>query len=126
MTFIIIPIFAFANAGVEIPFQELGGIFSNPIILGILVGLFFGKQIGIMSFAWIVVRLGWADLPKGLRWSHLYGASILGGIGFTMSLFIGDLAFPDPDMLQQTKLGILLASILSGLIGYFVLKKTIQ
>ena len=79
-----------------------------------------------MSFAWIVVRLGWTDLPKGLRWSHLYGASILGGIGFTMSLFIGDLAFPDPEMLQQTKLGILLASILSGLIGYFVLKKTIQ
>jgi NhaA family Na+:H+ antiporter len=94
--------------------------------MGLILGLFVGKQAGIFLFAWVTVKLGWAKLPNGVGWTHLYGVSILGGIGFTMSLFIAGLAFLDPEMLKQAKMGILIASILSGVIGYTVLKKAIQ
>ncbi len=126
VTYIILPIFAFANAGTEIPFQALGGALSDPIVLGVILGLIFGKQLGIMSFCWVTVKFGWTQLPQGVGWPQLYGVSILAGIGFTMSLFIADLAFPNPEYLQKAKIGILVASILSGVIGYFFLKKVTQ
>jgi NhaA family Na+:H+ antiporter len=85
-----------------------------------------GKQIGVFLFSWLTVKAGLASLPEGVRWGHIYGVSILAGIGFTMSLFIGNLAFhQDPAMLETAKLGILAASILSGILGLIVLKKVI-
>ncbi len=122
-TYVIMPIFAFANAGVEIPIQAMGNALSQPVILGILVGLFLGKQAGITLFAWLAVRLGWADLPSKVGWKQIYGISVLAGIGFTMSLFIASLAFPDPTLLAQAKIGVLMASLLSGAIGYILLRK---
>ena len=116
VTFFLLPIFAFASTGTEIPFQALGDIFSELIILGVIFALFFGKQAGIFLFAWMTVKLGWAQLPHGVGWAPLYGVSILGGIGFTISLFIAGLALPDPEMLKLAKIGTLVASILSGVI----------
>ncbi len=123
VTYVIMPIFAFANAGVEIPFQAMGNVLSQPVILGIIAGLFLGKQAGIMLFSWLAVRWGWADLPSEVTWKQLYGISVLAGIGFTMSLFIASLAFPDPDLLAQSKIGVLIASVLSGGIGYSILRR---
>lgn len=120
--YIIMPIFGLANAGVEIPFYAIGDALGQPVIMGIVAGLFLGKQSGIILFSWLSVRLGWADLPSEVTWRHLYGASLLAGIGFTMSLFIASLAFPDPTLLAQAKVGILIASTLSGITGYFVLR----
>jgi NhaA family Na+:H+ antiporter len=126
VTYVIMPIFAFANAGVEIPFQTMGNMLDQPVILGIIAGLFLGKQAGIMLFSWLAVRSGWADLPSEVTWKQLYGTSVLAGIGFTMSLFIASLAFPDPDLLAQSKIGVLMASILSGVIGYSMLRKFLK
>jgi len=126
VTYVIMPIFAFANAGVEIPFQAMGNLLGQPVILGIIAGLFLGKQAGIMLFSWLAVRMGWADLPSDVTWRQLYGISVLAGIGFTMSLFISSLAFPDPDLLAQSKIGVLIASLLSGVIGYILLRKYLK
>lgn len=122
VTYVIMPIFAFANAGVEIPLQTMGNALSQPVVLGIIVGLFLGKQAGITLFAWLAVRLGWADLPSEVTWKQIYGISVLAGIGFTMSLFIASLAFEDPTLLAQAKIGVLMASLLSGVIGYILLR----
>lgn len=124
VAFMILPIFAFANAGVNIvnaTFDEL----LNPITLGIAFGLFFGKQIGIFGMCWIAVKFKFAALPKGSSWLQLYGVSLLCGIGFTMSLFIGTLAFEEQGLAYQTsvKIGVLLGSLLSACLGAFVLVK---
>lgn len=95
--FIIMPLFALANAGVQIDFSQLGELFSSRVTLGVMLGLLVGKQLGITGFAWALVRAGWAELPGGVSWKQLYAVSILGSIGFTMSLFITELAFkPHP------------------------------
>lgn len=121
--YLILPIFAFANAGVRIDYGRVSEVFSDPIFMGILAGLVVGKQIGIFSFCYLAVRAGFATLPNGVGWRHIYGASILGGIGFTMSLFIGDLAIEDrAGMLERAKIGILAASLLSGILGLAFLK----
>ncbi len=122
VVFVIIPLFAFANAGLELNLTSIKADIFDPVTLGIVLGLFAGKQIGILGFTFMAVKAGLARLPMGVGWGHIYGASILGGIGFTMSLFIGNLAFPDPMLMEKTKLGILAASIVSGLFGYFVLR----
>ena len=121
VAFVIIPIFALANAGVAIG-GELGAAFGNPVTLGVLLGLVFGKQIGVMLFAWLSVKLNLADLPEGIGWRQIYGVSLLTGIGFTMSLFIANLAFGDPAVLDDAKIGILVASLISGVAGWFALK----
>lgn len=121
VTFAIVPIFAFANAGVDISAQALTSAVSDPVTLGVAVGLVVGKQIGVMLFSWIPVRLGWAELPAGATWRHLYGVSWLAGIGFTMSLFITYLAFSDQHLIEQAKIGILLASLIAGVVGYGIL-----
>ena len=123
VAFGILPIFAFANAGVS-----LAGLSPRdlllPIPLGIALGLFAGKQVGVFASAWLAVRLGIARLPSGVEFRHVYGASILCGVGFTMSLFIGMLAFEDSGSgaaLGIDRLGILVGSLLSALVGYAVL-----
>ncbi len=118
---LVMPVFAFANAGVH-----LGGLsledFLSPVPLGIAAGLFFGNQIGIFGFSFLTVRLGLCQLPAGVTWLHLYGAAALAGIGFTMSLFIGMLAFDDPAYQANVRIGVLSGSLLSGIVGYVVLR----
>lgn len=122
VAFFILPLFAFVNAGVdvtEISIEQMGG----PVPLGIMLGLFLGKQLGVFGFSFILIKLGLAKLPKDSTWLQLYGVSVLTGIGFTMSLFITSLAFKDSTMFQHTdKLAILLGSFCSGIVGYLLLK----
>ena len=125
VVYLIIPIFAFSNAGVRLDFGNLSAVLANPVFLGTTLGLVVGKQIGVFSFAWLAVKSGLASLPQGVNWGHIYGVSILSGIGFTMSLFIGALAFEGNELLETAKLGTLIASLLSGILGYVVLKKVI-
>ncbi len=122
VAFLILPLFAFVNAGVNITRISLGQM-AAPVPLGIMLGLFAGKQLGVFGFSWLAIRLGIAELPKGCNWIQFYGVSVLTGIGFTMSLFIGSLAFEDPRMFQYTdKLAILTGSFLSGAVGYLMLR----
>ena len=120
--FLIVPLFALANAGVAIR-GELAAIVVEPVFLGVVAGLVIGKQVGISLAAWAVVRLGLASLPEGVHWRHIYGAAWLGGIGFTMSLFISGLAYGEGAMLTFAKVGILAASLVAGVGGYMVLRR---
>jgi NhaA family Na+:H+ antiporter len=122
--FFVLPIFAFANAGVSFIGASLDNIF-NPITLGIAAGLFIGKQVGIFGICWLTVKAGLAKLPQGATWPQLYGVTLLCGIGFTMSLFIGSLAFEDQPLDYQVsvKVGVLLGSLLSAFVGAFILAK---
>jgi len=115
------PIFAFANAGVSLAGFDLGSAFA-PIPLGIALGLFVGKQLGIFSSTWAAVKLGLAKKPEGASWEQVYGIAALGGIGFTMSLFIGTLAYPDPSFATPVRIGVLVGSIASAILGYVVLR----
>jgi NhaA family Na+:H+ antiporter len=116
---IVIPLFALANAGVHISSEALTGAFTHPVSLGIIAGLVLGKMIGIAGTAFLAMKLGIAPLPTGARVSQLIGIGLLGGIGFTMSIFIAELAWPgQPELLQQAKMGILLASLIAGISGY--------
>jgi Na+:H+ antiporter, NhaA family len=117
VTFVVIPIFALANAGIDLFHVRWGEALSNDVTIGIVAGLVLGKFAGISFFSWLAVRLGLARLPSGVGWKHLLGAAWLGGIGFTMSLFIAQLAFTDAGMVEQAKLGILLASTAAALVG---------
>ena len=121
VAFGIMPLFAFANAGVSLEGINLSSLL-NPVPLGILCGLFFGKQIGVFLFAYIAVKLNLAQKPNNSNWIALYGVSVLTGIGFTMSLFVGNLAFANSPMyLDGVKIGVLSGSLLSTLAGYFLL-----
>lgn len=122
VAFLVIPVFGFANAGVS--FSGLGlGTLAAPVPLGIMLGLFLGKQVGVFGFGWLAIRAGLADLPARASWPQFYGIALLCGIGFTMSLFIGLLAFPDSEALQnQTKIGVLAGSLLSGIGGWLLLR----
>lgn len=117
VTFVVIPIFALANAGIDLANVAWADALSNRVTLGVLLGLVVGKFVGISLFSWIAVRLGLARLPSGVHWKHVLGAAWLAGIGFTMSLFIAQLAFVDPEAVEQAKLGILLGSAVSALLG---------
>ncbi len=122
IAFFILPLFAFANAGVNVTDASFETLF-NPITIGIALGLFLGKQIGIFGMCWIAVKLGIARLPKEANWLQLYAVSLLCGIGFTMSLFIGSLAFEDQGLAYQTsvKIGVLMGSFLSAALGAFLI-----
>lgn len=121
VTFLIIPIFGFANAGVSFAGMSIGQL-ADPVPLGIAAGLFIGKQVGVFAASVLVIRAGWAELPMYASWRQLYGVALLCGIGFTMSLFIGLLAFPDSQLLQdELKLGVLLGSVLSATAGAILL-----
>lgn len=121
VAFAVVPVFGFANAGVS-----LAGVgpedLLNPIPLGVLGGLFIGKQIGIFGFCWVAVRAGLAELPAHASWPQLYGVALLCGIGFTMSLFIGLLAFTDPGLQDAVKIGVLAGSLVAGLAGWALLR----
>ena len=123
VVFAILPLFAFVNTG--IPFDNLSlQSFLHPVSLGIALGLFVGNQIGVMGFSWVTIKLGFAKLPKDASWLQVYGISMLCGIGFTMSLFIGGLAFEQggPSLGVDDRLGILVGSLLSGILGYLILR----
>ncbi|KQT88457.1 Na+/H+ antiporter NhaA [Aurantimonas sp. Leaf443] len=121
VAFLIVPIFGFANAGVSFAGVTPAALLA-PVPLGIAAGLFVGKQIGIFGLSWAVIRLGLASLPEGAGWRQFYGIALLCGIGFTMSLFIGLLAFPtSPSLQDEVKIGVLLGSVLSGLVATAVL-----
>ena len=117
----VLPLFAFSNAGVSLTGLTLDALF-HPITLGIFCGLFFGKQIGIMFFTKMGVLVNLFKLPQGTSWIQYYGMTLLTGIGFTMSLFIGTLAFADPEHQRYVRLGVLSGSILSGLVGFLILR----
>jgi NhaA family Na+:H+ antiporter len=120
VAFGILPLFGFANAGLSFADLSLSSVVA-PIPLGIAAGLFLGKQIGVFGSAALVIRAGWAHLPAGASWVALYGTSILTGIGFTMSLFIGTLAFGESDYEATMRLGVLVGSALSGIVGAIAL-----
>jgi NhaA family Na+:H+ antiporter len=120
VAFAIMPVFALANAGVRIGGDFLAGL-NNPVTIGIVVGLVFGKQIGIPLFSWLMTKVGVATKPAGVSWGEIYGVGWLAGIGFTMSLFITNLAFWDAELIASAKIGILLASLLSAIVGFVLL-----
>ncbi|MBI5462317.1 MAG: Na+/H+ antiporter NhaA [Gammaproteobacteria bacterium] len=127
VAYIILPLFAFANTGISLAGMTPDALLA-PVPLGIAAGLFLGKQVGVFAFAWIAIRAGFARLPAGARWLDLYGVAVLCGIGFTMSLFIGSLAFEQSGTSHSghDRLGILLGSLLSAGVGYGLLRHSLQ
>jgi Na+:H+ antiporter, NhaA family len=121
VVFAIMPVFALANVGLPLG-GDIGKALSSPVAFGIVVGLVVGKQLGITLFAWLAVRSGISELPGDINWRHVYGAGWLAGIGFTMSLFIADLAFSDSSLVEAAKLGILVASLIAGVVGWTILR----
>ncbi len=122
VTWLIVPIFAFANAGVSLKGITLADAVS-PLPLGIAAGLIIGKQLGVFGMTWALVKSGAARLPAGAGWHHVWGLSALAGIGFTMSLFIGSLSFDDALHLNEVRLGVLSASCVSAVMGYLILRR---
>lgn len=121
VAFIVVPIFGFANAGISFSGLSMSAITDN-LTLGIAAGLFFGKQIGVFGTAWLSIKLGLTQKPMGATWAQLYGVAILCGIGFTMSIFIGLLSFPSELLQTETKLGVLIGSGLSAIVGWSLLR----
>lgn len=121
VSYLILPAFAFANAGVSLEGLSFSR-FSEPLTLGIIAGLFLGKQLGVFGMLALTIKAGLSPMPAGLRMGHLYGLSMLCGIGFTMSLFIGALAFPSETMLDSVRIGVLAASALAAVSGYTLLR----
>ncbi len=123
MAFLIVPLFGFANAGVSLSGMSLNTAFA-PLPLAIAAGLFLGKQVGVFAAVRGAVALGWAGKPAGATWTQVYGVALLCGVGFTMSLFIGELAFDDPVLVAQLKVGVLVGSLLSAIAGFTLLRLT--
>ncbi len=119
--FLILPLFAFANAGVSLAGLRFADLMA-PLALGVAAGLVIGKQVGVFGFMFLATKTGLVKRPDGVSWLQLYGLACLTGIGFTMSLFIGNLAFVDPDQIETVKLGVISGSLISGLLGYGVLR----
>ncbi len=117
--YFIIPIFSLANAGIPIEWADLGNTLLNPVSMGVVSGLVLGKLLGISGFVWLALKAGVGTLPPSLTMKHIIGVSLLGGIGFTMSIFIAELGFAhSPEDLLMAKTGILLASLIAGIAGY--------
>ena len=127
VAFFILPVFAFANAGIRLIDIGIDQVF-HPVPLGIALGLFIGKQAGIFSLAWLFIKLKLTNLPSGVSWASLYGTAALCGVGFTMSLFIGSLAFEETgvNLLFDERLGIILGSLISGITGYLILRASLR
>jgi Na+:H+ antiporter, NhaA family len=127
VTFFILPVFAFANAGINFTGLGLEHVL-HPVPVGIALGLFVGNQIGVFGFCWLAIKLGLARLPQGMSWLTLYGTSALCGVGFTMSLFIGSLAFEETgvNMLFDERIGIVTGSLMAGVLGYLVLRVSLK
>jgi NhaA family Na+:H+ antiporter len=122
VAYAIVPLFALANSGISLEGMTLADL-ARPLPLGIMVGLFVGKQVGIFLFTWVAVKTGVSPMPGGARATQVYGVAIVAGIGFTVALFVATLAFPgEPRLLAEAKLGILLGSLLSAVVGYLLLR----
>lgn len=121
VSFLIMPVFAFANAGVSFAGVDIVASLTSKVTLGIILGLFVGKQLGVFAFSWLAIKSGIAEMPARTTWKQIYGVSMLSGIGFTMSLFIASLAFGEGQVLDLAKLGIFIASLLAGIGGWFIL-----
>ena len=124
-SYIVMPVFALANAGVLLS-AEGGGSVIGPLSINIAIALILGKVLGIILFAWIGIKINITDLPADTRWIHIVGLGLLGGIGFTMSMFISSLAYKDAGLLNHAKIGILIGSLVAGVLGYFILKYTLK
>jgi NhaA family Na+:H+ antiporter len=122
ITFGVVPLFALANAGVSVP-PDVGAFLREPAVVASALGLFLGKPLGIFSVAWIAVKTGMAALPDGADWPHVFGVAALGGIGFTMSLFVAMLAFGSGTQLGASTIGVLIGSTLSGIVGAAMLSR---
>ena len=120
--FFILPLFAFSNASVVLTGMDLLSIVTNPVTIGVFCGLLFGKPLGIFLATWLTVKLKLSDLPQGVNWGHIGGVSVLGGVGFTMAIFVTNLAFVDPNMIAMAKAAILAASLIAGIAGFFILR----
>lgn len=116
VSYVIMPLFALANAGVSL--DGLGSALTDPVTIGVVAGLLVGKPGGVMLFSWLAVRAGWAELPSGTGWKDIHAVAWLAGIGFTMSLFVAGLAFGDGELLTAAKVGILLGSLVAGAVGW--------
>jgi len=120
---LVLPIFALANAGILLNMNDFMSSLLHPVTQGVIAGLMLGKLLGIAGVSGLVVALGWAKLPEGVSFSQIVGVGLLGGIGFTMSIFIAEIGFVGHDVLiNQAKLGILVASVLAGILGYAFLR----
>lgn len=125
--FIIMPLFAFANAGILLNPEIVGQAFISTLAWGIILGLFVGKQIGVFGATWVLVKFFSPDIsPQRETWKVIYGIAVLCGIGFTMSIFVSNLSFADPALLEFSKIGVLAGSLVSGLAGYFLLSSKTQ
>lgn len=121
--FAVLPLFALTNADVAFLGGDIGAMLSGPVFLGVLCGLLLGKPLGIMLFSFLTVKLRVAKLPDGVNWKHMLGAAILGGVGFTMAIFVANLAFVDAALVGEAKLAILCASLIAGVVGFAVLAR---
>ena len=122
VSFIVLPIFALANAGITITQESIADI-GNSVTTGVAAGLLLGKFIGIAGAVWLLTKFKISELPSGANWNHVLGVALLGGIGFTMSLFITELAFESKFMVEQAKMGIIIASLAAGIIGFLILNR---
>jgi NhaA family Na+:H+ antiporter len=122
VAFAIVPMFALANAGVSLSGDALGGLVSDPVTVGVGLGLVAGKTIGVFAAVVIAVRLGIGRLPTGATWRHMFGVAVCAGIGFTVALFVASLSFTDPGLTDSAKVGILAGSLVAGVLGYAVLR----
>jgi NhaA family Na+:H+ antiporter len=120
VAYLVLPLFAFFNAGVAVNGGFLTGL-GEPVALGVVLGLVVGKQVGVFGFSWLAVKLRWAEQPEGVSWPHIYGGAAVAGIGFTMSLFVTELAFREHANLAAAKMGVLSASLVAALVGAAVL-----
>ena len=120
--FVVLPLFAFANAGVTLSAGPVWSAISSSVFLGVLIGLVVGKPLGIFAFTWLATKLRLAELPPAVRWTEISGAGVLAGIGFTVAIFIADLAFKNPQQVATAKIAILIGSLISGICGFALLR----
>jgi NhaA family Na+:H+ antiporter len=122
VAFAVVPLFALANAGVELTGDTLADPFGDEVLLGVALGLIVGKPIGVFGATWLAVSLGVGRLPAGATWRHIFGVGVVSGIGFTVALFVASLAFTDPGLGDSAKIGILIGSLIAGIAGYLLLR----
>ena len=122
VTYLVLPVFALMNAGVALSSEFIRQAFASPVTLGVIFGLIIGKTLGVTGFSWIAVRLGWGALPAGVTWRHILGAGMIGGVGFTVALFITGLAFSGKTLAEEAKVGVITASFIAALLGYLYLR----
>ena len=121
MYFAILPLFALTNADVALAGADMGAIFTSPVFFGVFFGLLIGKPVGILLFSFVVVKLKIASLPENVNWRHMAGAAVLGGVGFTMAIFVANLAYDSELAVTTAKAAVLLASTVAGVVGFLLL-----